>query len=54
LIITVEGTTVMNITDVKVGQYTNVSAKLQDTGNNIRFMLFSRLLCLRSSRFIII
>jgi hypothetical protein len=43
LIITVEGTTVMNITDVKVGQYTNVSAKLQDTGNNIRFMLFSLL-----------
>ncbi|PWA80274.1 S-domain-1 29 [Artemisia annua] len=33
LIITVEGQTVMNITDVKVGPYTDVSAKLQDTGN---------------------
>ncbi|GJZ85194.1 G-type lectin S-receptor-like serine/threonine-protein kinase, partial [Tanacetum coccineum] len=33
LIITVEGRTVMNITDVKVGPYPNVSGKLQDTGN---------------------
>lgn len=33
LIIIVKGRTVMNITDVNVCPYTNVSAKLQNTGN---------------------